>query len=140
MLRHQDARRNRKISILNELFVLPKSLLTLCIMPNRMSNIMIFKWRAFTFRDRILKFIMKKTNGLNVCEVSSIFIFSRRFTKKVKSPKKNQKSWKSSPTTHITETSFLHVLDPPDHFGTIYIFDHFFHPYPFKKESRLKKW
>ena len=32
----------------------------------------------------------------------------------------------SSPTTHVTETSFLHVLDPPDHFGTIYIFDDFF--------------
>ena len=31
-----------------------------------------------------------------------------------------------SPTTHVTETSFLHVLDPPGHFGIIYIFDHFF--------------
>ena len=33
---------------------------------------------------------------------------------------------KSSPTTHVTETSFLRVLDPPDLFGTIYIFDNFF--------------
>ena len=45
--------------------------------------------------------------------------------KKVKSPK-HPKKLESSPTTHVTETSFLHVLDPPDHFGTIYIFDHFF--------------
>ena len=36
------------------------------------------------------------------------------------------KKLESSPTTHVTETSFLHVLDPPDHFGAIYIFDHFF--------------
>ena len=36
------------------------------------------------------------------------------------------KKLESSPTTHVTETRFLHVLDPPDHFGTIYIFDDFF--------------
>ena len=42
------------------------------------------------------------------------------------SPKTPPKKVESSPTTHVTETSFLHVLDPPDHFGTIYIFDHFF--------------
>ena len=28
--------------------------------------------------------------------------------------------------SHSAEFSFLHVLDPPDHFGTIYIFDDFF--------------
>ena len=33
---------------------------------------------------------------------------------------------KSSLTTNVTETSFLHALDPPDHSDTIYIFDHFF--------------
>ena len=33
---------------------------------------------------------------------------------------------KSSPTTNVTETSILRVLDPPDLFGTIYIFDNFF--------------
>ena len=44
--------------------------------------------------------------------------------KKVKVRKHPRKE--SSPTTHVTETSFLHVLDPPDHFGIIYIFDHFF--------------
>ena len=33
---------------------------------------------------------------------------------------------KSNPTTHVSETSFLYVLDPPDYFGTIYSFDHFF--------------
>ena len=44
------------------------------------------------------------------------------------SPKKVkvQKHPQSSPTTHVTETSFLQVLNPPDHFGNIYIFDHFF--------------
>ena len=45
--------------------------------------------------------------------------------KKVRVQKHPQKSL-SSPTTHVTETRFLHVLDPPDHFGTIYIFDDFF--------------
>ena len=43
---------------------------------------------------------------------------------KVRVQKHPQKE--SSPTTHVTETRFLHVLDPPDHFGTIYIFDDFF--------------
>ena len=61
-----------------------------------------------------------------VGEVSSIFTFSSRFAKKSQSPKTPPKKLESSPTTHVTETSFLHVLDPPDHFGTIYIFDHFF--------------
>ena len=46
--------------------------------------------------------------------------------KKVKSPKTPPKKLESSPTTHVTEPHFLHVLDPPDHFGTIYIFDDFF--------------
>ena len=45
--------------------------------------------------------------------------FAADSPKKVKVQKYPQKS---SPTTHVTETSFLHVLDPPDHFGTIYIF------------------
>ena len=40
--------------------------------------------------------------------------------------KNTPKKVESSPTTHVTETRFLHVLDPPDHFGTIYIFDDFF--------------
>ena len=31
----------------------------------------------------------------------------------------------SCPTTHVTETSFLHALESSEHFGTIYIFDHF---------------
>ena len=62
------------------------------------------------------------TTLVDVGEVSSIFTFSSRFTKT--SPKTPPK--KSSPTTLVTETSILHVLDPPDHFGTIYIFDHFF--------------
>ena len=35
--------------------------------------------------------------------------------------KNTPKKLESSPTTHVTETSFLHVLDPPDHFGAIYI-------------------
>ena len=39
---------------------------------------------------------------------------------------KNTLKKESSPTTHLTEISFRHVLDPPDHFGTTYIFDHFF--------------
>ena len=43
-----------------------------------------------------------------------------------KSPKTPPKKLESSPTTHVTETRFLHILDPPDHFGTIYIFDDFF--------------
>ena len=30
---------------------------------------------------------------------------------------------KFTPTTHVTETSFLHVLYPPDHICKIYIFD-----------------
>ena len=45
------------------------------------------------------------------------------------SPKKVQKHKKKlelSPTTNITETSFLHILDPLDHFGTNFIFDNFF--------------
>ena len=46
--------------------------------------------------------------------------------KKVRVQKHPQKSSESSPTAHVTETRFLHVLDPPDHFGTIYIFDDFF--------------
>ena len=40
--------------------------------------------------------------------------------------KNTPKKVESSPTTHVTETRFLHVSDPPDHFGTIYIFDDFF--------------
>ena len=58
--------------------------------------------------------------------VGSIFTFSSRFAKKSKSPKTPPKKSESSPTAHVTETRFLHVLDPPDHFGTIYIFDDFF--------------
>ena len=46
--------------------------------------------------------------------------------KKLESKDTPQKKLESSPTTHVTETRFLHVLDPPDHFGTIYIFDDFF--------------
>ena len=60
----------------------------------------------------------------NVSEVSSIFTCSSRFAKKVRVQKHPQKE--SSPTTHVTETSFLNILDPPDNFGTNYIFDHFF--------------
>ena len=50
--------------------------------------------------------------------------FQQQIPPKKSKSKTSQK--KSSPTTHVTETSFLHILDPPDHFGTIYIFDHFF--------------
>ena len=50
---------------------------------------------------------------------------SKNTPKKVRVQKPPKKS-ESSPTTHVTETRFLHVLDPPDHFGTIYIFDDFF--------------
>ena len=68
-----------------------------------------------------------------------LVFFQQIFPKKVKSPelaayshsaadspKKHPKKLESSPTTHVTETRFLHVLDPPDHFGTIYFFDDFF--------------
>ena len=68
------------------------------------------------------KFSRKKLES----RVGSIFTFSSRFAKKSSSPKTPPKKLESSPTTHVTETRFLHVLDPPDHFGTIYIFDHFF--------------
>ena len=61
---------------------------------------------------------------LEAGEVSSIFTFSSRFAKKSWSKRTPPK--KSSPTNHATETCFLHVLDPPTHFGTIYIFNHFF--------------
>ena len=50
----------------------------------------------------------------DVGEVSSLFTFSSRFAKKVRVQKHPPKSYESSPTTHVTETSFLHVLDPPD--------------------------
>ena len=56
------------------------------------------------------------------------------------------KKLESSPTTHVTETSFLHVLDPPDHFGTIYIFDDFFtfglgfFQQIFPKKVRVQSW
>ena len=78
------------------------------------------------------EFLCLKNRNSNVGEVSSIFTFSSRFGKNT--PKKVQ------PTNHVTETSFLHVLDPPDHFDTIYIFNHFFtfglHQI-FPKESRV---
>ena len=45
--------------------------------------------------------------------------------KKVK-VQKHQKKLELGPTTNITETSFLHILNPCDHFGTNFIFDHFF--------------
>ena len=38
---------------------------------------------------------------------------------KVKTPPKKLES----PTTHVTETSFFHVLYPPAHFGTIYMIE-----------------
>ena len=53
------------------------------------------------------------------------------------------KKLESSPTTHVTETRFLHVLDPPDHFGTIYIFDEFFQFFfqqIFPKKVRVQSW
>ena len=56
------------------------------------------------------------------------------------------KKLESSPTTHVTETRFLHVLDPPDHFGTIYIFDDFFtfglsfFQQIFPKKVRVQSW
>ena len=66
------------------------------------------------------------------------------------SPKKESKTppkkLESSPTTHVTETRFLHVLDPPDHFGTIYIFDDFFtsglsfFQQIFPKKVRVQSW
>ena len=63
-----------------------------------------------------------------------------------KSPKTPPKKLESSPTTHVTETRFLHVLDPPDHFGTIYIFDDFFtfglsfFQQIFPKKVRVQSW
>ena len=68
------------------------------------------------------KFSRKKLES----RVGSIFTFSSRFAKKKLESKNTPKKVESSPTTHVTETRFLHVLDPPDHFGTIYIFDDFF--------------
>ena len=68
----------------------------------------------------------------DVGEVSGIIIHIQQqiHQKSQKHPQKSSKTppkkLESSPTTHVTETSFLHVLDPPYHFGTIYIFDHFF--------------
>ena len=62
------------------------------------------------------------------------------------SPKTPPKKLESSPTTHVTETRFLHVLDPPDHFGTIYIFDDFFtfglsfFEQIFPKKVRVQSW
>ena len=54
-------------------------------------------------------------------------VFFNKFSrKKLESKNTPKKVIESSPTTHVTETRFLHVLDPPDHFGTIYIFDDFF--------------
>ena len=60
--------------------------------------------------------------------------------------KNTPKKLESSPTTHVTETSFLHVLDPPDHFGTIYNFDDFFtfglsfFQQIFPKKVRVQSW
>ena len=48
------------------------------------------------------------------CEVSSIFTFSSRFARKAKLVQKHPKKLETSPTTHVIETSFLHVLDSPD--------------------------
>ena len=82
------------------------------------------------------KFSRKKLES----RVGSIFTFSSRFAKTP--PKKLE----SSPTTHVTETRFLHVLDPPDHFGTIYIFDDFFtfglsfFQQIFPKKVRVQSW
>ena len=47
-----------------------------------------------------------KTIDKYVSEVSSIFTFSSRFAKKVKS-ENTPKKLESSPTTHVTEISFL---------------------------------
>ena len=88
------------------------------------------------------KFSRKKLES----RVGSIFTFSSRFAKKSLSPKTPPKKLEPSPTTHVTETSFLHVLDPPDHFGTIYIFDDFFtfglsfFQQIFPKKVRVQSW
>ena len=66
--------------------------------------------------------------------------------KKVESKNTPKRVKESSPTTHVTETRFLHVLDPPDHFGTIYIFDDFFtfglsfFQQIFPKKVRVQSW
>ena len=66
---------------------------------------------------------------LYIGEVSSIFTLKRDSAAdsptRLKSKKHFPKKLESSPTTHVTETSFLHILDFPDHLGTIYTFDHF---------------
>ena len=63
------------------------------------------------------KFSRKKLES----RVGSIFTFSSRFAKKVRVQKvtpTKKPELESSPTTHVTETRFLHVLDALDHFGT----------------------
>ena len=88
------------------------------------SNEIASAWNVFT--PNIGRRVNWSNDGENhVGEVSSIFTFSSRFAKKVKS-KNTPKKVRIQPTTHVTETSFFHVLDPPDHFGTFYIFNHFY--------------
>ena len=60
---------------------------------------------------------VKHVRMFNVDKVSSILTFSRGIAKKV-----SPKTLKKSPTTHVTDISFLHVCD---HVGAIYIFDIF---------------
>ena len=57
-----------------------------------------------------------------VDEVSSIFTFSSGFPQNIQ-VQKHPKKLESSPTTHVTDISFLHILELPDHVGVIYIFD-----------------
>ena len=61
-----------------------------------------------------------------VGEVSSIFTFSSRFAKKSLESKNTPKKVRVQPHNPRHRNQFSPVLDIPDHFGTIYIFDHFF--------------
>ena len=64
----------------------------------------------------------------------------------IRQKKLESKNTPKKVTTHVTETRFLHVLDPPDHFGTIYIFDDFFtfglsfFQQIFPKKVRVQSW
>ena len=64
----------------------------------------------------------------------------------IRQKKLESKNTPKKVTTHVTETGFLHVLDPPDHFGTIYIFDDFFtfglsfFQQIFPKKGRVQSW
>ena len=95
--------------------------------------------------DKNKTFILTCNPQLNVSKISDQQNISFQTSVKLAayshsaadSPKIPPKKLESSPTTHVTETRFLHVLDPPDHFGTIYIFDEFFQFF-FNKFSRKK--